>query len=77
MLIIPIENIDKVYPGGFKKIREDNLGDFSKRLWNDDFLFRDGAMSPMDIEFMIKKWEDLGLVGVIEKEGQKQWKDYW
>ncbi len=75
-LIIPISNIDKVYPGGFKKFKQDNSRGFSLVLWNDDFLFRDGAMNFMDIEDKVKKWENLGLIGVAEENGEKYWQDF-
>ena len=74
--IIPISNIDKVYEGGFKKFKSDNIGYFGKRFWNDEFLFRDGAMSPIDMKLIAKEWEDLGLKGVIEVNGEKKWKDF-
>jgi hypothetical protein len=74
--IIPIENIDKIYPGGFAQFKENNKESFSKILWNDDFLFRDGAMNGMDIEFMIQMWESKGLEGVVEIDEKKQWKDF-
>lgn len=74
--IIPITKIDFIYPGGFKKFKEDNLSGFTGRLKHDDYLFRDGAMSSMDIQNIAKKWEILGLKGFTEINGQKQWADF-
>lgn len=74
-LVIPIENIDKVYPGGFKKYKEENINGFYGKLWHDEFLFRDGAMGPDDMHYLVQKWEERGLVGVVEREGIKEWKD--
>ena len=75
-LIIPISNIDKVYEGGFQKYKEDNLESFGVIIWHDEFLLREGAMNPMDIEYMVEGWEKLGLKGVIEEEwGEKKWED--
>lgn len=74
--IIPIKNIDLVYPGGFIKYKQDHIQGFSGRLWHDEFLFRDGAMSPRDIEVLVQEWEALGLQGVVEINGKKQWKDF-
>jgi hypothetical protein len=75
-LIIPISNIDKVYVGGFQKFKSDNIGMFSKRLWHDDFLFRDGAMDGMGMRMLCKEWEERGLVGVVDVDGHRQWKDF-
>lgn len=76
-LIIPITNIDLVYPGGFDKFKEDNAIGFSIGvLWHDDFLFRDGSMNMRDIDFRIKKWENLGLKGLNEMNGENKWIDF-
>jgi hypothetical protein len=75
-LIIPIENINKVYPGGFSEFKENSLALFSRKFWNDQFLIIYGATNPPDTEFLAKKLEQLGLIGIIEKDGQKQWKDF-
>lgn len=74
-LIIPIEKIEKKYPGGFNKYKSDNSQSIGRRIWYDKYVVRDGAMNPMDIEYMVKQWEELGLVGIIEENGKKQWKD--
>lgn len=75
-LIIPIKNIDLVYSGGFKKFKKDHIAGFNGRLKHDDYLFRDGAMNPKDIKFLIEKWENMGLKGVEDINGKKQWKDF-
>jgi hypothetical protein len=76
-LIIPISKIDLVYSGGFTKFKEDNAFGFSIGvLWNDEFLFRDGAMNPIDIDYRIKKWENLGLKGLSEVNGVNKWIDF-
>lgn len=75
-LIIPISNIDRVYVGGFSQFKADYIDHFNGRFRHDDFLFRDGAMNPMDIQHMIEKWEKLGLKGIEENDGVKKWKDF-
>lgn len=75
-LIIPISNIDKVYPGGFNKYKADHVQGFSGRLWHDDYLFRDGAMEPMSIGSLCQEWERMGLQGAVEINGRMQWKDF-
>jgi hypothetical protein len=73
-LIIPIDKIDSIYTGGFRKFKEDHIQGFlCGRLYHDNYLFRDGAMSSADIGNLIRKWEPLGLKVVAEIDGQKQW----
>ena len=74
--IIPIDKIDLVYTGGFKKFKDDHIQGFSGRLYHDDFLFRDGAMNPIDIDGLVNEWEALGLKGIKEIDGQEQWLDF-
>jgi hypothetical protein len=76
-LIIPITNVDLVYPGGYTKYKEDCAIGFSIGvLWHDDFLFRDGSMSMMGLDNRIKKWENLGLKGLSDFNGKKKWVDF-
>ncbi len=74
--IIPISNIDRVYPGGFLQFKEDNVELFSMRMWHDEFLLRDGAMNFNDIGSLVKMWEGYGLVGLIQENGVKKFSDY-
>lgn len=75
-LIIPIEKIDRCYPGGFKALVSENRSMFNcGRLWHDEYLFRDGAMNPADMKECGEYWIDLGLVPYEERDGKKYWKD--
>lgn len=74
-LIIPIENIDQYYPGGFKTFFEQHKSSFGKVLWHDEYLFRDGAMNPLDMQDMVNYWQDRGLTPFEEIDGQNYWKD--
>jgi len=38
-------------------------------------MIREGAMGPYDIEAMVKKWENLGLVTVSNERGVRKWVD--
>ncbi len=71
-LIIPIENIEKKYPGGFKqyKLNSETI------LAHDNYIVMKTAMSPWDMESLVKECEDFGLVGIVEKGGIKQWQDF-
>lgn len=75
-LIIPISKIEQVYKGGFQKFKQDRVHGFSRRLYHDSFLFRIGAMNYHDIKIFINEWEALGLKGIVEVNGEKQWLDF-
>lgn len=74
-LIVPIEKIERHYPGGFSQFKIDNQSSLGGRIWFDEFIVRDGAMNPMDMEFLVKSWEQYGLIGIEKNNGNKQWKD--
>lgn len=74
-LVIPIQTIDKYYPGGFKEYHSKHKSSFGTRCWYDEHLFRDGAMNGMDIEDLIKRWQRFGLVLLAERDGKKMFKD--
>ena len=73
--IVPIEVIRKKYPGGWEQCLKDHARLIDGRVWFDGHLFRDGAMNPMDIESLVERWESMGFVGIIEKDGKKYWQD--
>lgn len=75
-LIIPINKIDVVYPGGFQKFKEEHSNEFFGRFYHDNLLFRDGAMNYKDLNQIVKKWEAKGLHKLIETEGKKLWLDF-
>ena len=74
-LIVPIEKIEQYYPGGFEKYKSDNEQSIGGGIWYDEYIVRDGAMSNYEVGRLIQEWESYGLKGVIEVDGQKQWKD--
>ena len=74
-IIIPIEKIDEVYPGGFSAYKEKNLKSFGINRWNDDYILKQGAMGPERARSIIEYWESLGLIGEEVVDGIKRWKD--
>lgn len=81
-LVIPIENIEKHYPGGFDQYKKDNEVDMKRKdycdakMRHDNYLVVKSAMGMDDIESFAKECEDFGLVGVVEKDGIEQWQDF-
>ena len=47
--IVTIKTIKKKYPGGWNQCLKDHNNLIGGRVWYDEHLFRDGAMSPNDI----------------------------
>ncbi len=74
--IIPISNIDRVYEGGFKKFKEDNISKFGKGYWHDEYLFHDGADDEDEINHIAERWEKLGLKGIEVVNNKLRFKDF-
>lgn len=75
-IIIPIEKINRLYPGGFNKFLKDKNIEKNPhgKYWYDDHLFRDGAMNPNDAGYITKELEKLGFKA--KDEQTKEWKDF-
>ena len=73
--IVPIQNIRDKYPGGWEQCLKDHQNLIGGRVWYDEYLFRDGAMNPNDIESIVEHWEAMGFEGIVEGNNQKYWKD--
>ena len=73
--IVPIKTIQEKYPGGWEQCLKDHQHLIGGRVWYDEYLFRDGAMSSIDIERVVERWEAMGFEGVAENENRKYWKD--
>ncbi len=74
-LIVPISVIEEKYPGGWERCLKDHSVAIGGRVWFDDYLFRDGAMSPEGIELLLKAWWKMGFECYREKDGKKEWLD--
>ena len=75
-LIVPIETIRRKYPGGWEQCLQDHAPLLGGRVWHDDYLLRDGAMNPMDMQRLVEEWEAMGFTATAEVNGQKQWVDF-
>lgn len=76
-VVIPIAVIEEKckYIGGFKGILELNKDWVGKKIKYDEYLYKDGAMSPDDIGQIVDFWEKHGLKLTEERDGKKYWKD--
>lgn len=74
-LIVPIKVIKDKYRGGWGRCLQDHAELIGGRVWYDDYLFRDGAMNPMEMKSLIEEWEKMGFTLFDEKDGKRFWKD--
>ncbi|WP_025209090.1 TIGR02452 family protein [Hippea sp. KM1] len=75
-VIIPIEKIEKFYPGGFKKYKKDRgLTHDLEGVVFDDYIVRESAANPMDVGLIVDQWEELGLRAISGRGRNKKWKD--
>lgn len=74
--IVPISVIREKYPGGWEQCLEDHRNSLGGVVWHDDYLFRDGAMSPQSMKYIVDEWTAKGFQPFEEREGKKYWKDF-
>lgn len=75
-VIIPREKVEECKAiGGLNGILEKQKALIGKRVKVDDYLYKDGAMSPGDIGDIVDFWEVQGLVPTEIKDGKEVWKD--
>ena len=60
-LIVPRSIIEEKYPGGWEQCLADYEGVIGGRVWYDEYLFRDGAMNPRDITYLVEEWGNMGF----------------
>ena len=73
--IVPIRKIEEKYPGRWDQCLVDHSPSIGGRVWHDDHLLRDGAMSPRDIEALVTRWETLGFETTRTVAGRSTWHD--
>jgi len=61
--------------GGLAGILEMQKEFLGKRVLVDDYLYKDGAMSPADIETIVDFWQTLGLTPTELRDGKQVWQD--
>ena len=73
--IVPIHIIRDKYDGGWDQCIKDHQPLIGGRVWFDEHLFRDGAMSPPDMQELLNYWEHQALEPFGTLNGEKIWKD--
>lgn len=73
--LVPVETIRRKYPGGWEQCLQDHADTIGGRVWYDEHLFRDGAMSPRDIECLVTEWAARGFEVSEVRDGRRVWKD--
>ena len=73
--IVPISVIKEKYPGGWEQCLTDHEPSIGQCIWYDKYLFKSGAMNPMDIKSMLERWTELGFEPYEEIDGKRYWKD--
>jgi ADP-ribosylglycohydrolase len=71
--IAPISVIEQKYPGGWEQCLREYR---SPAVWYDEYLFRTGAMNPMDMDDIVDEWRKMGFTMAEKKNGKKVWKDF-
>ena len=74
-LIVPIATIEAKYPGGWAQCLDDHREAIGRRVWYDEHLFRDGAMSPFDMQLKLDEWAAIGFQLYGKRMGKRIWKD--
>lgn len=74
--VVPIETIRRKYPGGWMRCLADHRPLIGGRVWYDEHLFRDGAMSPRDIQIIVERWQRLGFEPTRQVDGELHWQDF-
>jgi|TARA_B100001971_G_C18100516_1_gene488570 hypothetical protein len=57
-LIVPIAVIRTKYPGGWDQCLQDHEILIGRRVWFDDHLFRNGAMSSRAMGLLVDSWRN-------------------
>ena len=74
-LVIPIARIRESYPGGWEQCIRDYAALLGRRVWYDQHLFRDGAMSPLEAQALVEGWTVLGFEPTGTRREALYWKD--
>jgi hypothetical protein len=75
-VLIPIKSIDTHFPGGFVAFEKEYEHLCGRPPQSDGHLVREGAMSPVDVEEIVRYWQQKGCTTIESlPDGSKKWKD--
>jgi hypothetical protein len=77
-IIVPNTTLEAVFgkQGGFEFFKQ-SYGAIEDMVWYDDHICRvDGAMYWPDVDDLVRWWEERRLVGLIDSDAGKRWKDF-
>lgn len=74
-VVIPIARIRESYPGGWGQCLSDYSSLLGGRVWHDEYLFREGAMSHDEAMAIVEGWSVLGFEATGRRRGEIYWKD--
>jgi hypothetical protein len=74
-VVIPIARIRESYPGGWEQCILDYEALLGRRIWYDQHLFRDGAMSAAEAHVLVEGWAVLGFEPTGTRRKMLYWKD--
>jgi len=74
-VVIPIAMIRERYPGGWQQCMLDHAALLGRRVWHDQHLFRDGAMSAPEAQALVEGWVTLGFEPMEMRRKGMYWKD--
>jgi hypothetical protein len=67
--IVPITVIRKKFPGGWEQCQNDHGHLIGGCVRQDDHLFRDGVMNPIDIGALVEKCADFCFEPTVKRSG--------
>jgi len=75
-LVVPVQRIQDLYPGGWSGFIADNAERIGRTVWFSSSLARvGGAMDPEMADALIQRWTDLGFTATEVVDGRTQWRD--
>lgn len=74
-IVVLRTTIEEKYPGGWEQCLKDHICLLGGRVWYDDYLLRDGSMSPMDMEDIIEWWAEKGFETHAGSDNPTKWLD--
>ena len=77
-LIVPNTTLDAVFAkeGGFEFFKQ-SYGTMRDMVWCDDYICRvDGAMNWGDVDDLVRRWEEHGIVGLADSDTGRRWMEF-